>query len=115
MIIRPLIDFELPNFVAKADEILEAEIEAELERIRILNKTPVNYMLPRQIAKKMRKKELRKIDENLPAWFLNPLNEVDEQEEERLEAERLAAEKDLADKLALEEAVKCQKEAEAEL
>ena len=37
LIIRPEIEFDLPEFIVKADEILEAE----LERIRILNNTPV--------------------------------------------------------------------------
>ena len=42
-----IVEFELPDFVALADEILEAEIEAEFERIRILNKTPVEVLCPR--------------------------------------------------------------------
>ena len=54
---RPLVEIEMPEFVALADEILEAELEAEREReririeterererIRILNKTPVPFM-----------------------------------------------------------------------
>lgn len=53
-IIRPDIEFELPDFVAQADEILEAELEAERERIRILNKTPVNFLNPRLAMKKDR-------------------------------------------------------------
>ena len=44
LIIRPEIDFDLPDFVARADEILEAEIEAELEKIRILNKTEADEL-----------------------------------------------------------------------
>ena len=46
-IVRPDVEFELPDFVALADEILEAEIAAEVERIRILNKTPVEVLCPR--------------------------------------------------------------------
>ena len=48
---RPLVEIELPDFIVKAEEILEAEIEkaleAERERIRILNKTPVSVLGPR--------------------------------------------------------------------
>ena len=62
LIIRPLVELEVPDFVARADEILEKEIAARLaaeakkiadeeERRRILNRTPVNFLGPRQIAK----------------------------------------------------------------
>jgi len=43
---RPIIEIELPDFIAMADEILEAEHEAERERIRILNRTPVAVLTP---------------------------------------------------------------------
>ena len=42
----------MPDFIAKAEEILEAELEAERERIRILNITPVNFLGSRQALKK---------------------------------------------------------------
>ena len=48
---RPNIEIELPEFIAMADEILEASLEAERERIRILNITPVNVLTPAQINK----------------------------------------------------------------
>lgn len=43
-IIRPDVEIEVPDFIALADEIAEAE---EQERIRILNKTPVPVLNPR--------------------------------------------------------------------
>ena len=71
---------------------------AERERIRILNKTPVIIINPRQIAKRERaaKRKLMKnpVEDNLPAWFINPLNEVDEEALERQEAERVALEQE---------------------
>jgi len=51
---RPEVEIEVPDFIARADEILEAEIAAEQERIRILNKTPVPVLTPAQILKKQR-------------------------------------------------------------
>lgn len=74
LIIRPLVEIWLPDFVAQADEILEREIaerlaaekrelEARLaaeEAARILlNKTPVSFLGPRQLAKKARKERKR--------------------------------------------------------
>ena len=38
----------MPELILRAEEIAEAELEAErLERIRILNMTPVVYLTPR--------------------------------------------------------------------
>ena len=69
LIERPLVDIELPEFIAKAEEVLEREIAAKIEaeerriaaekaaeeeRIRQLNKMPVNILNPRMIAKKQR-------------------------------------------------------------
>ena len=48
------LDLELPDFIASADEIEEALLEHQRERIRILNKTSVNYLNSGQIAKKAR-------------------------------------------------------------
>ena len=43
-------------------------------------------------------KELQRLnDMSLPVWFVNPLNEVDEQEVERLQAKKEAAERALAE------------------
>ena len=44
---RPLVEIEMPDFIALAEEIEE-------ERIRILNKTPVPVMSARQMQKKRR-------------------------------------------------------------
>ena len=83
----------MPDFIAKAEEILEAQIAAELEKIRILNKTPVNFMNARLAKKKEKankRRQLRKLnDYNMPAWILNPLNEIDyEAEADKLMLER---------------------------
>lgn len=117
LIVRPDVEIELPEFIAKADEVLEREIQAKIEaeerriaaekaaeeeRIRQLNKMPVNVLNPRMIAKRQRqqkRKELKRQqeqeqmveDDNLPAWFVNPLGEPDEREQELLlEAEHQA-------------------------
>ena len=62
-VVYPDVEIEVPEFVARAEEILEAElIAAEEERIRILNSTPVIILKPGQIAKKERaakRKQLR--------------------------------------------------------
>ena len=73
--------------------MLEAELEAERERIRILNKTPVNFLNPREALRKekaAKRRQLKKqFDFNLPAWILNPLNEIDyDAEASKLELER---------------------------
>ena len=84
-IIRPDVDIEMPDFIAKAEELLEAEQEAERERIRILNITPVNFMFGREALRKEKAKKRRQMKKqyyyNMPAWVLNPLNEVDYEEE----------------------------------
>ena len=51
-VVYPDVEYEWPDFIVLADEILEAEIEAALERKRILNMTPVPYMNPGLIAKR---------------------------------------------------------------
>ena len=89
-VVYPEIEAELPEFIARADEILEAQLEAERERIRILNRTPVPFLTLRQQAKKLRaakRKQLKnQYDYNLPAWFIedpleeDELNFVDDQE-----------------------------------
>ena len=98
-VVYPEVVLEMPDFVALAEELLEAELEAkrqaELERIRILNSRPVAILNSRQLAKKERqvKRKLQNnIGDGLPAWFLNPLNEDDEYELEKQEAERIALE-----------------------
>ena len=71
----------MPDFIVRADEILEAEIEAkleaELERVKILNKIPVPYMNPRLLARRQRAAKRKQVrdqhDYNLPEWFVNPL------------------------------------------
>ena len=66
--------------------MLEAELEAERERIRILNKTPVNFLNPREALRKekaAKRRKLRKqLDYNMPAWILNPLNEEELDDDE---------------------------------
>ena len=74
---RPVIEIELPDFIAMADEILEAEHE---ERIRILNRTPVAVLTPAQINKSKRKQQRKMLKaaaaaDYLPGWFLDPDNE----------------------------------------
>merc|ERR1712079_540061 len=80
LIIRPAVEIEVPDFIALAEELLEAELEAqraaEAERLRIWNARPMAYLTLAQQKKKQRKEELRaKNDDNLPAWFVNPLKE----------------------------------------
>ena len=52
-------------------------------------------MNPRQLAKKerqaMRKLQKKLFDDDLPVWFLNPLNEVDEEEELKIQEAEMAA------------------------
>ena len=81
---RPLVEIEVPDFIALADELLQAEIERERERIRILNKTPVPVMTPAQRRKKEKalKKKQRKQEDCVPNWFLNPLNDAEEDQYE---------------------------------
>lgn len=98
---RPLVEIELPDFIVLAEEILEAELEAERERIRILNKTPVAVLTPAQVLKRQRaqarkQKKLLEFADVLPAWFVNPLNgaeaEVEEFEENQaIQAQAAAA------------------------
>ena len=54
---RPEVEIELPDFIVLAEEIAEREAEREAERIRILNKTPVPVLNPRQLAKILKKKQ----------------------------------------------------------
>ena len=95
-VVYPDVEHEMPDFIALADEILEAEIQAELERIRILNKTPVPYLNPRLIAKKQRaarRKQVRDQHEiNLPEWFVNPLGLQEDEDDEAVDEEMLAQE-----------------------
>ena len=95
-VVYPDVEIEVPDFFARAEEILEAEIfaaeaarlAAEKERIRILNSTPVVILKPSQIAKKERaakRKQLRAHNiDDLPAWFVDPLGE--DEEEQKIEA-----------------------------
>ena len=82
---RPKVEIEVPEFIYRADEIQE---ERELQAKALINRTPVPYQTPRQIAKAKRlaaKKAIKKANgafDDLPAWFLNPENEVDELEEQ---------------------------------
>ena len=54
-VVYPDIEVEVPDFIALAEELLEAEIqakieaeeEAERERIRILNTTPIVILNPK--------------------------------------------------------------------
>ena len=69
LIVRPAVEIKLPEFIAKAEEVLEREIlakiealqirmaaekAAEEERIRQLMKMPVKVLNPRMIAKRQR-------------------------------------------------------------
>ena len=95
-VVYPDVEIEVPDFFVRAEEILEAEIfaaeaarlAAEKERIRILNSTPVVILKPSQIAKKERaakRKQLRAHNiDDLPAWFVDPLGE--DEEEQKIEA-----------------------------
>ena len=95
-VVYPDVEHEMPDFIALADEILEAEIQAELERLRILNKTPVPYKNPRLIAKKQRAAKRKHVrdqhDYNLPEWFVNPLGVQEGADEEAAQEEREAQE-----------------------
>ena len=95
-VVYPENEAEMPEFIARADEILEAQLEAEHERIRILNRTPVPFLTHRQQAKKLRaakRKQLKnQYDYNLPAWFIeeppleeDQLNFVDDQKQKNVE------------------------------
>lgn len=44
----------MPDFIARAEEILEAELEAEKERIRILNITPVSFLFGSEALRKQK-------------------------------------------------------------
>ena len=55
-IVRPDLEIEVPDFIALADEILQAEID---ERNRILNMTPVVYMNARQALRKEKQAKKR--------------------------------------------------------
>ena len=59
LIIRPAVEIEVPDFIALAEELLEAELEAqraaEAERLRILNARPMAYLTLAQQKKKLRK------------------------------------------------------------
>ena len=80
---RPIIEIELPDFIAMADEILEAEhealLEAERECIRILNRRPLVVLTQAQINKQKRKQQRKMLkaaaEGILPVWFLDPEGE----------------------------------------
>ena len=59
LIIRPAVEIEVPDFIALAEELLEAELEAqraaEAERLRIFNARPMAYLTLAQQKKKLRK------------------------------------------------------------
>lgn len=127
-VVYPEVELEVPDFIALADELLEQEIEAKLEaereRIRILNCTPVNVLNPRLIQKKERaaKRKLKKLlqeqeDGNLlPAWIVNPGEADDGADEAELEAKRAADEKRAEDEaMALQVKESEQKARELEL
>ena len=92
----PDVEHEMPDFIVRADEILEAEIQAELERIRILNRTPVPYMNPRLIARRQRAAKRKQVrnqhDYNLPEWLVNPLGLNEEADYEAVQGEKVAQE-----------------------
>ena len=78
----------MPEFFIYAEEIAEEEqeaekarLEAEKERIQILNITPLVFDNPREALRKQKaaKRKQQKIifDIYVPEWFLNPNNEVD--------------------------------------
>ena len=60
-VVYPEAEQELPDWFARKEEIREAEEEAERERIRILNKTPVPFLNPRLIAKKERQAKRKQL------------------------------------------------------
>ena len=69
---RPLNEIEMPHFFVAAEEIVEAERQAELER---LAKLPIYYLSPAQLRKKEQKEKRRRFaEESLPQWFLEPLD-----------------------------------------
>ena len=79
---RPLVEIEMPLFIADyaADE--EAERQAELDR---LAKIPVYYLPPvrirnKELKEKLRLRKLADFEDQLPEWFLNPLGEDDLEE-----------------------------------
>ena len=85
-VVYPAVEIEVPECIAQAEEILEAQmIAAEEERIRILNSTPIVILKPSQIAKKERvakRKQLRAYNmDDLPEWFVNPLGDEEEKQE----------------------------------
>ena len=118
-VVYPDVELEVPDFVARAEEILEEErliaeaqrLAAEEERRMLLNRTPVVILKPSQIARKERaakRKQLRAHNiDDLPAWFVNPLGEMDEEEEQEVEA---AA----AQQAALDEAHRLEQEQKAQ-
>ena len=96
----PDVEHEMPDFIVRAEEILEAEIEAkleaELERVKILNKIPVSYMNPRLLARRQqaakRKQVRNQHDYNLPEWLVNPLGLNEEADYEAVQGEKVAQE-----------------------
>ena len=96
----PDVELEMPDFIVRADEILEAEIQAEiraeLERIRILNRTPVPYMNPRMITRKQQAAKRKQVRDqhnyNLPEWLVNPLGLQEEADYEAVQEEKEAHE-----------------------
>ena len=96
----PDVELEMPDFIVRADEILEAEIQAEiraeLERIRILNRTPVPYMNPRMITRRQRAARRKQVRDqhnyNLPEWLVNPLGLQEEVDYEAVQEEKEAHE-----------------------
>ena len=71
---------------------------AEEERIRILNKTPVIYYTEAQLKKIALKKAKKACKINLPNWFVNPLNEPAEADEDKMMPAQAAAEPALEQK-----------------
>ena len=74
---RPLVEIEMPDFVALAEELYEAERLAKEER---LAKMPIFYLSAGQILKKEQAKRRRERQaaayDEMPDWFLNPQGEL---------------------------------------
>ena len=90
-IIYPDVEIEVPEFIARADEILEEEEAREAERReeerKRLAKLPIKYLSLKEQAKKRRKAE-RKAEAAanealIPAFILDP---KDEEEVDEIEA-----------------------------
>ena len=72
----------MPQFIVAFERILEAERQAELER---LAKIPIYYLSPAHIRRKelREKRRLQKhaAEDTLPEWFVNPSGCVKEESE----------------------------------